>query len=165
MNKLDLDVKFWNHVEKTGTCWLWTGAKTTNKYSCVYRNNKTQTGSRYVWINTFGAIPNGLFVLHRCDVRHCVNPDHLFLGTHQENMKDRNSKSRQAIGNRNGRKTKPEHTARGEKSAKAKLNSVQVLEIRELYVNGESRAELARKYSISWNAVNAIIERKVWRHV
>ena len=87
-------------------CWLWVGAVSDTGYA--YFKIHTQDGKRkqvyaHIWsYETFVGATNGLFVLHRCDVRNCCNPNHLFLGTHQDNMADRNEKGRQAKGESHG---------------------------------------------------------------
>jgi hypothetical protein len=161
---LELDVCFWKHVNKTDTCWLWTGALPTNGYACLHREGRTQTGSRYAWIKTFGPIAEGLCVCHKCDNPKCVNISHLFLGTMKDNAVDRGNKNREASGDRNGRRTKPERTARGVNAGKSKLTFEQVLAIRLIHkAGGTSIAKIAREYGLSWNAIKAIVEGRVWK--
>lgn len=90
---------YWNRVfvGNFDDCWIWYGAISPNGYGVV-RFGKTTIGAhRLAWILAHGEVPEGLFVLHRCDVRKCVNPHHLFLGTHQDNMDDMKSKGRQGL--------------------------------------------------------------------
>lgn len=96
--------EFWSKVAITDDdkCWLWNGACNWKGYGVTWWQKKFNRAHRVSWLITNGNIPNGLFVLHTCDVRNCVNPKHLFLGTHQDNMKDmtakgRHAKSRKAI--------------------------------------------------------------------
>lgn len=83
------DNKFWKKVNKTETCWLWEGCLKADGYGWLMRGKSINwTAHRYSWFIHNGEIPNNLHVLHKCDVRNCVNPNHLFLGTHQDNMLD-----------------------------------------------------------------------------
>jgi len=84
-------------VTKTDGCWLWTGTVNGTGYASAHcGRGRTRLLHRFFWEETFGPIPDGQFVLHRCDVRHCVRPDHLFLGTHTVNMQDCVAKRRHA---------------------------------------------------------------------
>src|SRR4026208_1191601 len=71
---------FWSKVQKTDSCWLWTGLKNHNGYGVFGGRQHRTTTHRKMWAMTNGLIPDGLFVCHRCDTPACVNPDHLFLG-------------------------------------------------------------------------------------
>lgn len=78
--------------EPNSGCWLWLrsvkGKKGTNNYGSIHRNGRSFSAHRYSWMKHLGRIPNGMFVLHKCDVRCCVNPDHLFIGTQSDNIVD-----------------------------------------------------------------------------
>ena len=79
---------FWSKVNKTNTCWLWIGGKTKDGYGTCSNGY----AHRQSWKIHYGDIPRGLLVLHTCDIRNCVNPNHLWLGTILDNIKDRDNK-------------------------------------------------------------------------
>jgi len=107
-------LRFWTKVEKTlDDCWLWTGAKCFG-YGTFQLDGKAQRAHRVIWLWTKGQIPERLLVCHKCDVRNCVNPEHLFLGTYLDNNRDRKEKGRGATGDRNGARLYPERLARGD---------------------------------------------------
>lgn len=93
--------RFWDKVcfGQPDACWEWAGArKGSQGYGEFGVNRMPATAHRVAWELTHGPIPDGLFVLHRCDNPPCCNPAHLFLGTHQDNMADRDAKGRVAHG-------------------------------------------------------------------
>ena len=75
-------------------CWLWTGCVKAHGYGVIFIKNKTQYAHRVSWELHRGPIPDGLFVLHHCDVPSCVNPEHLFTGTQKDNIQDAAKKGR-----------------------------------------------------------------------
>jgi hypothetical protein len=93
--------------EETG-CYLWEGAKGGDGYGIITQNNVTRRVHRVFYENYVGPIPEGMFVCHACDVKNCVNPLHLCLGTNRENMDDMVEKGRAATGDRNGSRLYPE---------------------------------------------------------
>lgn len=143
--------RFWPKVSKTDSCWLWMGAKIQDGYGSFGFGEKVVSAHRVSWELHNGPIPNGLCVLHKCDVRNCVNPDHLFLGTRDDNMADRNRKGRQA---------------RGEKSGRAKLTNAVVIAIRRRYAaGGTSIRKLASEFCISKSQILSVVTFKSWSHV
>ena len=105
---------------------------------------------RFSWSIFVGEIPKGMCVCHKCDIRNCVNPDHLFIGSIYENNKDTLSKGRYAVGESNGR---------------SKLTPEQVIEIRKKSANGSRRIDIANEFKIHETTLDAIIKRKNWRHI
>lgn len=89
-----LEDRFWSKVNKTPFCWEWTASLSHGYGQFMMPNRKLNRAHRVAWILVFGSIPLGLHVLHKCDNRKCVNPNHLFLGTNQDNIIDRVSKNR-----------------------------------------------------------------------
>ena len=92
--KTSEEERFWAKVDKTETCWLWTASKNWLGYGRFKFQGKTGGAHRYSYLLINGSIPDGLCVCHKCDVRACVNPEHLWLGTISDNAKDMVSKNR-----------------------------------------------------------------------
>lgn len=105
----DRIVEFSTPEPNTG-CWLWDGAVSTSGYGSMWASGRTRTASRVSYEEFVGPIPNGQQVLHKCDVRSCVNPDHLFIGSHNDNMRDKVLKGRgnYARGDQSGRRKHPD---------------------------------------------------------
>ena len=99
-----LDTRFFSKVNKQDDgCWIWTAGRSHGKrghYGKFCLNSKTIPSHRASWIIHNGDIPDGLFVLHHCDVMLCVNPDHLYLGDHKQNMRDRLERGRHPQANK-----------------------------------------------------------------
>ena|SRR3990167_1865586 len=164
-----LAIRFWSKVNKDGPvpahcpefgpCWLWTGARYGNGYGEISVSpGKNQASHRVSWTLHNGVVPDGVFVLHKCDTRLCVNPDHLFLGTPLENVRDMMCKGRQVFGGRTSRA--------GERNANAKLTNDSVRAIRLRYSKGGvSQPELASEYGVSHTVISHLIRRKSWKHV
>lgn len=149
---------FWSAVQKSESCWEWTRATTPTGYG-IFVFGKDQRAHRVSWVFTHGSIPDGMRVLHRCDNRKCVNPDHLFLGTQADNNADMVAKGRHWT------RTKPEIIVRGEDKPNCKLNDASVRAIRADRVAGESIHALARRFGVSRNTVKAVLAWTTWRHV
>jgi len=154
--RMPLTDKFWTHVEKRGPddCWLWTGRKNREGYGIMMENRRNIRSHRYSYELHKGPIADGLVVCHKCDVRNCVNPNHLWLGTVADNNTDRAVKGRTVSGR-----------SIGEKSGMAKLTAEQVKEIRRRIANGETGKSIAADYGISDSNIDAIKHRRTWRHL
>lgn len=138
-------------------CWEWNGTINNYGYGVMYREKyKRILAHRMSWIHYKGELPDDKCVLHHCDNRVCVNPNHLFLGSRDDNNKDMVSKGRHnPYGSRTGK------TA-GEKHGGSKLTEKDVKMIRN---SDQSGAELARKLGISKTTVCDIKKRRIWRHI
>jgi hypothetical protein len=109
---MSLEERFWAKVRKSEGCWEWVGSKIPKGYGNIgisYRPPKSALAHRVSWEIHFGPIPGGMFVCHHCDNPGCVRPDHLFLGTNLDNIRDSESKGRFHAGDFNRRKTHCKH--------------------------------------------------------
>lgn len=126
------------------------------------RKSRSFRAHRFAWEITRGPIPDGLHVLHRCDNPPCCNPDHLFLGTHIDNVADMVAKGRGAKGERSGARLHPERVARGERNGTAKLTAAQVAEIRATPRKVGSQHALALRFGVSDATISMIVNGKAW---
>jgi len=168
-SRFSLEFKFWKRVEigEPFDCWKWNGCKTDKGYGIIYFDGKWRKAHRMSWIIAYPekVITDDLEVCHKCDNRACVNPRHLFLGTHKQNIEDMDRKGRRgvALGIKNGSHTKPEKRRRGSIHGMAKITESDVLEIRSSV--GISQRRLAKQYGISQPMVGFILRRENWKHV
>lgn len=135
-------------VDLKTQCWLWIGSTDTCGYG-IGRFAGEVSAHRASWALTHGPIPPGMHVLHRCDKPACVNPAHLYLGTHQDNMADLRAKGR-AYG------------AAGEANQGAKLTEQQA---RAIMADPRKRQVIATQYKVTAAAVDAIRNGKTWNHI
>jgi len=150
-----LEERFWEKVKKNEGCWIWTGSCNMQGYGHIGEGGvggRTLAAHRIAYELTYGSIPAETCVLHHCDNPICVNPKHLFLGTQTENLIDMTKK---------GRRKYKAHI--GEDNGRAKLTWNEVRNIRKRYKAGDSRMNLANRYSMSWNTINSIIKNKLWK--
>lgn len=142
--------KFSQRIERIpfSGCWIWMGGLDLDGYGHFYLGeHNNPRAHRYSYEQHIGAIPSGSLVLHRCDVRPCVNPDHLFLGTHATNALDRDQKQR---------------TKRGEEHYATHLNNSDIERIRALC---GTQKQIAKEFGISRRAVRKIKNRESWKHI
>lgn len=143
-------------TRKTETCWIWTGSVTNSGYGQIKIGNRKDPGGRrgkrvhrLLYEAIHGDISEDVVCCHKCDVRLCVNPDHIFLGTREDNQKDMASKGRAAKGERNGF---------------SKLTEDQVKEIKSL-LGKKMQKEIATKFGVRQNLISRISTGQIWRHV
>lgn len=147
--------RFWAKVDRRADaeCWNWKASLNTGGYGQFANGKKSRLGyclpciaSRVVWEMTQGPIPKGLFVLHKCGNRKCVNPEHLYVGDQFDNMRDRKQDGREKLPNQ-----------KGSRNSNAKLDETKVREIRR--TNG------ATTFGISKSAISQILGRTRWQHI
>lgn len=135
--------------EPNSGCWLWLGSETNSGYGCVRHKGKNLKAHRASWLLFRGPLKRRLSVCHKCDNPPCVNPDHLFLGTHQENMRDMVRKGRTI-------------RLKGSAHPGAKLTELAVLAIR----NDRRRSSIiASEYGVARRTIQAIRLREIWGHL
>jgi len=163
-----VEQRFWAKVKKTNSCWLWTGAKRNKGYGAFsYTENGKlvqDRAHRYSYRLHKGDIPPGMFVLHKCDTPACVNPDHLFLGTNNDNIKDMLRKGRHISGGTHCGEAGD--WRRGTEHHAAKLTPDDVREMRRLYAEGGwSYSQLGKRFGVNTSAAYKIVKRLLWKHL
>jgi len=150
-----LETRLWSYADKTDTCWLWKKGRNRGGYPLVHAGGVgSELAHRIAWTLTHGPIPSGLKVCHTCDVRHCINPAHLFLGTQRDNMRDCKQKGRWPV------------RPRGGDNHKAKVSEADVRAIRCVYAAKlKTQAEIAGDYGVTQAVVSKIVRRDTWKHL
>lgn len=151
--------RFWDKVDiKTeNECWNWkasTRGHSTHDYGRFYFRKTRIQSHRVAWIISFGEIPIGLKVCHKCDNPKCVNPNHLFLGTQEDNMKDCKKKGRTG-----------QNLTCGTTRYNAKVNDQKVKIIRAMFDNGYTNKGLSKMFEIAPSTICDIVKRRTWRHI
>lgn len=149
--------RIWDRLERIdGQCWIWPGARLNSGYGCINVKGRTITTHRVAWELSNGQpVPDGLQVLHRCDVKLCCNPAHLFLGTQSENLHDMVAKGRY------GQRRIPN----GTRHHNAKLSESNVRAIRKALKDGATQTRLARAFGVDRRVIYDIATGKGWAHV
>jgi hypothetical protein len=154
-----LEERFWRFVEKTDSCWLWTGKSVDRagygKLSTGGKGSPHKMAHRISYELHKGEIPDGLVVMHSCDNPKCVNPEHLSVGTHKQNTHDAVAKGRMVC-------NLPVGGMHGRANPNAKLNDNAVRQIRASTVKA---SDLAAKYGVSKTVINMVRRRETWRHI
>ena len=144
---------FWDRVETTDYCWIWSGAKLSKlpkqSYGVLSWHGERKRAHRLAWELARGPIPKDTLVLHHCDNPPCVNPQHLYLGTHADNAKDRDTRGRH-------------NPLRGTAVKKARLSEQSVVEIRQRLLDGERAIDLAHEYGVDPSTVSRVRTGANW---
>ena len=154
-----IEDRFWEKVQKSDGCWTWQGCLDRRGYGQIARGGKfggNVKAHRLSYRIAHGDLPESAHVLHRCDNPACVRPDHLFLGTHTDNMRDMWAKNRGRCDGA-GRS--------GEENGNHRLTSANVAEIIRRHKGGEASRALAAEFGVSKTLVLMISAGKVWRHI
>ena len=144
------DARFWAHVTKTSTCWTFSPVS-QHGYGSVRLNGRTILAHRYLWARMHGPIPDGLFVCHHCDNPSCVRPEHLFVGSRLDNIRDAHNKGRHV---------------HGTKFPQSKLTEAIVTTARAEYTGRRGDIKrLAIKYGVNEMTMAPAIFGETWKHV
>jgi hypothetical protein len=137
------------HPDPETGCWLWIAGRFAQGYALIAVHRQAKKAHRIAWELFRGPIPPGMLVCHTCDIMHCVNPEHLFLGTHLDNTRDMIAKGRHRFG------------MAGERNPRAKLTLDQVREIRS---SSENQYVLAERYGVTQSNISIIQSGVNWKH-
>jgi hypothetical protein len=140
--------RFWLFVDKSDGCWEWRGFCVPDGYGRLKNDGKQLKAHRVSWELHNGPIPDGMWVLHHCDNRKCVRPDHLFLGTHQDNMDDMTTKGRRPTCDSHGM---------------AKLTREQVAAMRQARKEGLSYSEIGKAFGVHNTTAHRAVTGLTWQ--
>jgi hypothetical protein len=146
-----LQKRLLKHCKVENQCWIWKSLTRFYGYGHTTIRNRSIAAHRAAWIAWKSDIPEGLFVLHKCDNPACINPEHLFLGNQLDNMHDMIKKNR-------------ENYAKGENSATSLLNNEQIKEIRRLK-GVESSYKICERFGVAASTIRSIWSGRNWKHV
>lgn len=142
--------RFYSKINKTNTCWHWTGSKIKGGYGHFYKDGKNKKTHRVAYELEYGPFPENKIVCHHCDKRDCVRPDHLFLGTHKDNMVDMVKKGR---------------SLKGEKHPNAKLSDSEATKVISLYKERNlTQKEIGKIFNVSEGCIYSVLNNN-WLHI
>jgi len=157
-----LEARFSSKIEFGENCWRWLGGYSRSGYGKLEVAGKTVRAHRLSYELFVGEIPDKQMVCHSCDNPACVRPDHLFIGTGQDNTNDKVRKGRQAKGDQHYARKRPELLPRGDSHGMTKLSDAQVIEIRQRYTGKRGQiVGFAREFGVSQNLIFKIVHNQV----
>jgi len=136
-------------IKENNECWEWQAIKSKDNYGVFETKGKHIAAHRYAWELANGPIPAGMLACHKCDNRLCCNPNHIFIGTHKDNMQDMVLKGRS-------------NKLKGIQKPQAKLTIADIYEIR---ASSNKLIDLAKKYGVRDSAISKIKLRQRWKHL
>lgn len=154
--KQTLEDAFWASVDRSGDCWVWTGAQSTEGYGVFDVGGRQEKAHRFS-AQLAGMQIDGMVVCHHCDNPPCVRPGHLFVGTPNDNIQDMVKKDRQAQGETHGARLHPERFC--------SLTEEEVIAVRSAVDAGETHERVAERFGVSRANVGMIVQRKTWKHI
>lgn len=149
-----LKERFFNFIERDGDCWIWIGHVTQNGYGQIKYKSKALAAHRLSYEIHKGPISEGMYICHSCDNPRCVNPEHLWEGTHTDNMRDMYAKGRQRF-----------NPVKGQDNRASKLTEAQVVYIKQQLKLGVKQRTLAIQFNVSDAAIHYIKTGEVWAHI
>ena len=145
--------RVWPLTEKNiNGCIVFNGCRNHDGYGRINKDGKLVFIHREVWVESNGDIPEGMCICHKCDNPSCLNIEHLFIGTHDDNMADKREKGRCA-------------KLKGSSNGASKLNEDQVIDIKRRLKDGQSKASIGRLYGVTDSNIRLIAQGKKWKHV
>lgn len=158
---------FWSRTSETEDgCWIWNGHVVNTGYGIICIGNRNIPAHRYAYeLSTGQAPPKNMLVCHKCDVPRCVNPAHLFLGTHKDNVDDMVAKGRSRINaNQNDKKCGRDRDNPVKlRSQRAVFSDAQVLDIRTRYAAGETQVALGKEFGVSNDCIHLIVTNRAYK--
>lgn len=148
--------RFWSKVDKSGDCWEWTAHKTSKGYGTFKFYGFSMRAHRVALILKGVDVPEDMYVCHHCDNPGCVNPDHLFVGTPADNMRDMVAKGR-------GRFVIPDSV--GGANGNAKLCDLDIPRIRDMIACGETNIDIGQWFNVHHATISNIRVGKNWNHI
>lgn len=168
------DEQYWNDfmarvLKVPAGCWEFQGCRNRDGYGrfSLDATKKPQywQAHRYAYVHFHGEIPEGKIVCHHCDNPPCVKPEHLYAGTHKENMHDASVRERLQTGEDHIWTRRPDLVRKGERHHNARLKTADVIAIRQAVYNGARHVDLAKIYEISLGHLGEIVASKSWKSI